>query len=146
LEQKFLYIVIGIIVSSLVLSFFVYYQILTEQIYPPEHYANLQFNKTAMWQIHDVIVDGRVMAFSNDDVKPYVILEVNKYYKNPQNAKYLTMWGDFGLNDEYCKMENTNCGNIVAYLYKNKNGIYSQGEVFGRITDSCDVKCVTGMR
>lgn len=103
------------------------------------------YDKSELWQMHDVIVEGQVTAFTND-TKPWVVLKVDRYLKNPQNATYLTVWGDLGLNGDYCLHNRSECDKVVAYLYKNKNGIYRQGETFAWITRSCDVNCITGIR
>jgi len=145
LEQKFLYVIIAVIAISIAFSFMVFYQMLLDRQNNEFGSITMQYNKTAMWQIHDVIVDGKITVFTNDP-NPYVVLQVNKYYKNPQNATHLTIWGDFGIHDDYCVNHYDSCQNIVAYLFKDQNGIYHQGEVFGRITDSCDSKCITGIR
>jgi hypothetical protein len=102
------------------------------------------YSKIELFQMHDVIVEGDIIVFTND-TNPYVIIKVDKYFKNPQNATHLTVWGDFGLNDEQCVQNLVECHKIVAYLYKNNNGIYHEGETFGRINDSCDASCIVGI-
>ena len=100
------------------------------------------FSKTELFQMHDVIVEGKIMAVTNDP-KYYVVMQVERYFKNPQNATHLTIWGDFGFNSD-CTDYREECYHVVAYLYKNKNGIYHEGETFGRITNSCDADCIVG--
>ena len=104
---------------------------------------NSGFSSIELFQIHDVIVEGNIIAFTNDP-KPNVIIQTNKYLKNPQNATHLTVWGDFGFTSD-CTDYRDECYHIVAYLYKNKNGIYREGETFGRITKSCDANCIVGI-
>jgi hypothetical protein len=149
LKIKLAYAIIIVIVTSIIFSILFYYfeyHISLSNGFSKNLANDVVYNKTAIWQMHDVIVDGKIIAFTNDP-KPNIILQVNKYYKHPQNATHLTIWGDFGLNSDYCMENYSECGNdVVAYLYKDKNGIYRQGETFGRVTDSCDVKCITGVR
>lgn len=51
--------------------------------------------KLALYKMHDVIVDGDIMGFDSD-AKPKVMIRINEYLKNPKDAEYLTVWGDFG--------------------------------------------------
>ncbi len=99
------------------------------------------YDRLDLYQMHDVIVNGDIMGWSND-TKPYVILRVNEYLKNPQQAEYLTVHGDLGLNGDYCLENPSKCDHILAYLYRNKNGIYFQGETFAWITSECDARCL----
>ena len=101
-----------------------------------------KFSKLELFQMHDVIVEGNIISSSND-TKPYVIMQVDKYFKNPQNATHLTIWGDFGFNTD-CSDYQEECYHIVAYLYMDKNGIYSEGQKFERITNFCDAECIVG--
>ena len=101
-----------------------------------------KFSRLELFQMHDVIVEGKIISFTNDP-KPYVVMQVDKYFKNPQDATHLTIWGDFGFTTD-CSDYREECYHIVAYLYMDKNGIYSEGQQFERITNFCDAECIVG--
>jgi len=109
---------------------------------PYQNSTDFKFSKSELFQMHDVIVEGNITVFTNDP-KPYVVMQVGKYFKNPQNATHLTIWGDFGLKTD-CSDYREECHHIVAYLYMDKNGIYSEGQQFERITNFCDADCIVG--
>ena len=123
-------IVIGILVAGIVYAIYI------------EESKQLEY-KLALYQMHDVIVDGRIMVFTND-TKPYVMIKVIEYLKNPKNAEYLTVWGDFGLNSNYCIENPSKCERILAYIHEDKNGIYHQGEAFDWIDYTCNARCLLG--
>jgi len=100
--------------------------------------------KLALYKMHDVIVDGDIMGFDND-TKPKVMIRVNEYLKNLKDAEYLTVWGDFGQNSEYCIENRSRCDRVLAYIYEDKNGIYHQGETFYWIDYACDARCQLGL-
>jgi len=129
-------LVIGIITAIGLLTVVIFLAIYNEE-------SKQSAYKLALYQMHHVIVDGEIMSFSND-IRPYVMIRVNEYLKNPKNAEYLTVWGDFGLNGNYCIENPSKCDRVLAYIYEDKNGIYYQGEAFERIDYTCDARCHLG--
>ena len=132
-------LIIGIIVAIGLLTVIILLAIYNEE--PKSLQNDVGHDSLDLYQMHDVIVDGHIIASFANEPKPYVIMEIKEYFKNPQNASHLTVWGEFGLNGDYCTHNPGKCDRILAYLYKDKNGIYSEGETFVWITDQCDAKC-----
>lgn len=132
-------LIIGIIVAIGLLTAVILLAIYSEE--PKSLRNDVGHDSLDLYQMHDVIVDGHIIASFANEPKPYVIMEIKGYFKNPQNASHLTVWGEFGLNGDYCLQNLGKCDRILAYLYKDKNGIYRQGETFDWITDYCDAKC-----
>lgn len=98
-------------------------------------------DKGRLFEMHDVILDGTIVSFSNS-TEPYVLIQVNQYFKNPQDKLQLIVKGEFGLTGDFCMENPNNCKQILAYLYQDKNGNLIQGETFVWITKECDAKCL----
>ncbi|MEX0763554.1 MAG: hypothetical protein WEC35_03490 [Nitrosopumilaceae archaeon] len=129
-------LVIGIIIAVGLLTVVILLVIYNEES------KQLEYRLT-LYQKHDVIVDGNIMTFTND-AKPWVMIKVNEYLKSPKNAEYLTVWGDFDQNSEYCIENESKCDRVLAYIYEDRNGIYHQGETFDWIDYTCDARCHLG--
>src|SRR5574338_153767 len=130
-------LVVGIIITIGLLTVVIFLAIYNEESKQSEY-------KLALYKIHDVIVDGNIMMFTND-AKPWVMIKVNEYLKNPKDAEMLTVWGDFDQTRDYCIKNESKCDRVLAYLYEDKNGIYHQGETFAWIDYTCDARCHLGV-
>lgn len=100
----------------------------------------IDIDKEQLFDMHDVILDGTVISFSNDTGSPYVTMKVNEYFKNPQNSSQLTVGGEFGLTGDFCAIPD-NCTRLLAYLYQDEKGNLSSGETWVWTTEECDPKC-----
>jgi len=105
-----------------------------------------RYDREELFEMHDVVVDVSREAVMKDPDK--VVVRVNEFYKNPTDASHLTIWGDFAQNSDFCKnpRHDNTCSRFLAYLYKDKNGVYHQGEYFAFITEECDAKCHLGLK
>ena len=130
-------LVIGIIIAMGLLTAVILYVIYNDESEELEY-------KLALYKMHDVIADGNIMVFTND-AKPWVMIKVNEYLKNPKDAEYLTIWGDFGKNSDYCIENPIKCDRVLAYIYEDKNGIYRQGDAYYWIDYTCDARCHLGL-
>ncbi|MGI0022651.1 MAG: hypothetical protein ACRD9Q_07305 [Nitrososphaeraceae archaeon] len=132
----------GLLIAMGVLVFSTVGLIISEPYTIPQFHV--PYDKAQLYEMHDVIVDASRVAFTNDPGKPYIVVRVNEFYKNPINASHLTVWGNFAQTSDYCLRNNDKCSRILMYLYEDKNGVYRQGEYFAWITDECDAKCHLG--
>jgi len=105
---------------------------------------SVPYDKSELFEMHDIIVDGTISVFNDDLEQPFIVIRVYDYYKNPKNVLQMTVWGDFAQNSEFCLRNDYKCSRILAYLYEDENGRYLQGEYFAWITDECDARCHLG--
>lgn len=94
-----------------------------------------------LYEMHDVILDGTIISYSNETGIPYVTMQVNEYFKNPQGKSQLTVRGEFGLTGGFCAIPD-NCTRLLAFLYQDENGNLSSGETWAWLSKECDARCM----